>query len=94
MGLELTDWFVILFSWLTLKQSFTILLGERLSLLLAVLGTFILFRIWQRLKDKTPDKFVPHLMNWLSEADSYSLLPDTVNAPLTVKPQLSTLKVN
>lgn len=84
LGLELADWFVILLSWLLLKQGLNALVGERLSLLAAAIGTFLVFRLWQGLKDKVPEKFVLHLISWFAEADSYRLYPDFKTGPLTV----------
>ena len=89
LGLELSDWVVLLLSWLSFKQSLTGLLGSRLSLLGAIIGTFLAFKLWQRIKDTMPDKFAVHLMTWLSEADSYRLYPDLKGSPfiVNVEPQ-------
>jgi len=85
LGLELTDWLVVLVSWLVLKQGLSDLLGSRLSLLAAALGTFLVFKLWQRVKDRMPGKFAPHLMTWLTEADVYRSVPDLENTPLVVQ---------
>ena len=87
LGLELTDWVIVLVSWLVLKQGLSDPLGDRLSLLVAALGTFIAFRLWQQVKDVMPDKYPFHLMSWLTEADIYRLSPDLKNAPLLVHPE-------
>ena len=88
LGLELVDWVVILVCWLVLKQTLTIPLGDRLSLLVAAIGTFLLFRLWQQVKDVMPDKYPSHLTTWLTEADVYRLSPDLKNAPLIVHPEV------
>ena len=87
LGLELTDWVVILVSWLILKQTSTTLLGDRLSFLIAIIGTFLVFRLWQKVKDTMPDKYPFHLIGWLTEADVYRLSPDLKNVPLVVYPE-------
>ena len=87
MGLELTDWFVILLSWLVCKQFFSSFLGVRTSLLTAIIATFLVFKVWQRIKDNVPDKYASHLAGWLSEADIYRVGPDTKNVPLVVHPE-------
>ncbi len=86
LGLELIDWFVILVSWLLFKQGMTAPLGSRLSLLVAAIGTFLVFRLWQRVKDNVPERYAAHLMAWLTEADVYRLGPDIYNAPLIIRP--------
>ncbi len=90
MGLELTDWFVILLSWLVCKQFFSSFLGVRISLLTAIIATFLVFKVWQRIKDHVPDKYASHLAGWLSEADIYCVGPDTKNVPLVVHPEAFT----
>ena len=87
MGLELTDWFVILLSWLVCKQFFSSFLGVRLSLLTAIIATFLVFKGWQGVKDNVPDKYATHLASWLTEADIYRLKPDTKNVPPVVYPE-------
>ena len=87
LGLELSDWVVVLVSWLSLKQTLTPSLGDRLSLLIAAIGTFLVFKLWQRVKDVMPDKYPSHLMTWLTEADVYRLSPDLKNVPLVVYPE-------
>lgn len=94
MGLELTDWFVVLLSWLVFKQILGSLLGARLGLLVAIIGTFLVFKVWQRVKDTIPDQYFLHLMAWLTEADVYCLKPDRKNVPLVVYPEaLKTLSL-
>lgn len=88
LGLELTDWVVVLVSWLVLKQGLSGLLGDRLSLLIAATCTFAVFRLWQRIKDVMPDRYAFHLIAWLIEADVYRLSPDFKNAPLIVQPEV------
>ena len=87
LGLEFTDWVVVLLSWLILKQLLATPLGDRLSLLVAAIGTFLVFRLWQKVKDVMPDKYPLHLMAWLTEADVYRLSPDLKNVPLVVYPE-------
>ena len=87
LGLELTDWVVVLVSWLILKQILAAPLGDRLSLLIAAIGTFLVFRLWQKVKDVMPEKYPMHLMTWLTEADVYRLSPDLKNVPLVVYPE-------
>ena len=84
LGLELADWFIILIAWLALKQ-LAGPLGSRLSLFIAGVGTFLAFRLWQRVKDAVPERFAAHLMVWMIEADVYCLGPDIHNAPLIVE---------
>jgi hypothetical protein len=86
LGLELADWLVLLMSWLALKQGLVGVLGERFSLLAALLGTWTVLRLWQRVKDRVPERFAMHLMTWLGEADSYRLGPDLRGCPLVVRP--------
>ena len=90
MGLELTDWFVVLLSWLVCKQFFSSFLGVRISLLTAIIATFLVFKVWQRIKDNVPDKYASHLVSWLTEADIYRTGPDTKNVPLVVHPEAFT----
>lgn len=87
LGLELSDWFVILLGWLVCKQFFGSFLGTRVSLLTAIVATFLVFKVWQRIKDNVPEKCAVHLAGWLSEADVYRVGPDTKNVPLVVHPE-------
>jgi hypothetical protein len=83
LGLEAGDW-GILFATFVITLNLLQNLGSRLSLLIAVICTALVFFVWHLVKDKVPEKFTTHLFGWLGEPEVYKLVPDTKNVPLVV----------
>lgn len=84
MGLELDDWIVILGSWILALQLAGLALPPRPRLLIATLFAGSGFLIYRRIKDRVPQRFLRHLLSYLTEADTYRAIPDTHNLPSTV----------
>lgn len=87
LGLKPQDLVVLYFSYVLGLQVFGALFSGRSRVLFAALFILLTFKMWQRLRDKLPDKFFAHLMRWLSEAEVYAPTPDVHAVPLIVDPE-------
>jgi hypothetical protein len=83
LGLEPGDW-ALLFGTFIFSLNFFQNLGNRISLLLALVLTALVFVIWNLVKDNVPEHFTKHLFGWLGEPEVYKVVPDTKNVPLVI----------
>jgi hypothetical protein len=83
LGLGVTDW-AILFGTFIFTINFFRPLGGRMSLVLCLVCTAAVYLGWNLIKDNVPDKFMNHLVKWLSEPEVYKVVPDTKNVPLVI----------
>jgi uncharacterized ion transporter superfamily protein YfcC len=83
LGLDPADWGILFGTFAASLQLFQGT-GNRLSLLIAIVCTAIVFFIWHLVKDKVPEKFMNHLFTWLGEPEVYKVVQDTRNVPLVV----------
>jgi hypothetical protein len=83
LGLEAGDW-AILFGTFIFTLNFFQNLGSRLSLLLSLVLTALVYVVWNLVKDHVPENFAKHLFGWLGEPEVYKVVPDTKNIPLVV----------
>ena len=86
-GFQLSDLGILFAVWTVTFQGLTSGMEPRLRLLTTVIVVFIFSRVWISIRDKLPDKFFMHLLNWVSEADIYSVKSDRFNLPLVVNPK-------
>jgi len=86
-GFQLSDLGILFAVWTVTFQGLTSGMEPRLRLLTTVIVVFIFSRLWISVRDKLPDKFFLHLLNWISEADIYRIAPDRFNLPLVVNPK-------
>lgn len=88
LGLRPQDLVILFVGFLLGLQVLGGLFPGRLRIVFAAAFIFVTFRAWQGVRDKVPDKFLLHLLGWLSEPDAYRIQPDTHAIPLVVDPQL------
>jgi hypothetical protein len=84
MGLEMTDLMVLFATWMVSLQILGSFIHPRARLIFACIVTIVALKLWQRVKDKVPDKFGSHLMSWITETETYTVAPDTEQHPLIV----------
>jgi hypothetical protein len=84
MGLEVTDLFILIAAWMFNLQVLGDFVHPRAKFLFAGVVTFIILKIWQSVKDKVPDQFGSHIMDWITETEVYSVAPDAEQHPLIV----------
>lgn len=84
LGLEGADWGVLFGTFVLTINFFRNTIGQRAALLVSIVATALVFFVWHFVKDKVPEKFVNHFLNWLGEPEVYRVVPDTKNVPLVV----------
>jgi hypothetical protein len=83
LGLDPADWGILFGTFAGSLQLFQGT-GNRLSLLIAIVCTSLVFFVWTLVKDKVPEKFMDHLFALLGEPEVYKVVQDTRNVPLVV----------
>lgn len=86
LSLRPQDIVVLLFSIILGLNVVGALFPGRLRLVVAGAFIFLVFKVWQGLRDRLPDKFFLHLFRWLSEPEVYRVRPDNRAIPLVVDP--------
>ena len=84
MGMGWFDWCVLLGSFMFGIQVLGAIAHPKLQLVIGLLTAAFGYWAWHLVKDKVPDKFPEHFMEWLSEPEVYRCVPDTQNVPLVV----------
>jgi hypothetical protein len=83
-GLELDDLGVAAGAFFALNGVIPAISSSRMNIIFIVIGTYLAVRAWVSVKDSVPDKFFPHLLNWLAERDSFYATPDLEPSPVVV----------
>ena len=86
LGIQPQDLVVLLIAFNVGLQLLGVFFPGRLRILFALVFIVVLFRAWQLIRDRLPDKFFRHLFLWLSEADVYRARPALRAIPLLVDP--------
>ena len=84
MGLEIKDIALMAIAFAALRPLMSSMLGVRIGFLVAALFVWTFSRFWINVKDNIPEKFMPHVMAWLTEVDYYEVGIDDENYPLII----------
>ncbi len=90
MGLEIKDFALMAIAFAALRPLMSSMLGVRIGFLVAALLIWIFSRFWINVKDNIPEKFIPHVMAWLTEVDYYEVGIDDENYPLIIDTKMLT----
>lgn len=86
LGLKPQDLIVLYGAFMVGFQLLGGIFPGRLRIVFAVLFIFVVFKLWQALRDRLPEKFFLHLALWLSEPEVYRPTPEQRALPLVVDP--------
>jgi hypothetical protein len=86
LGLKPQDMIVLYGAFMIGFQLLGGLFPGRFRIVFAVLFVFMVFKLWQALRDRLPEKFFLHLALWLSEPEVYRPTPERQALPLVVDP--------
>jgi hypothetical protein len=86
LGLKPQDLVILYLAYMLGFQLLGPLFPGRGRVVFAVVFILIVFKLWQALRDKLPEKFFQHLAMWLSEPEVYRAGPDHQALPLMVDP--------
>jgi len=81
LGVELEDWLGLGIAFVILSRASDLLVGKVLGIPRAEAGvsaaaTGVIFLLWRRIRERTPRRFVRHLLDYLGEPDVYVAAPD------------------
>jgi len=89
LGVELEDWFGLGVVFVVLSRISDLVIGGMLGWPRAEAGvsaflTGLLFLVWRRVREHAPRYFIRHLLEYLSEPDAYTLVPDQDANPYVI----------
>ncbi len=84
MGLEIKDIALMAIAFAALRPLMSSMLGVRIGFLVAALLVWTFSRFWINVKDNIPERFVSHVVAWLTEVDYYEVGIDDENYPLII----------